>query len=118
MDPAQVLAQTTKSLACGRLSGELAAYGRLLNVVIQRELVRMRPQPHRVHLLHALVVDVSCQQIFGEDVALEQKLVVVLQGAHRFIERTGHGWNLGQLFRPEIVRSEEHTSELQSQSNI
>ena len=61
-----------------------------LNVVIQRKLIRMRTQPHRIHLLGTFVLDVGGEQVFGEDVALQQELVVALQGLQGFIEGAGH----------------------------
>ncbi len=50
-----------------------------LNVVIQGELVRMRAQPDGVGLVLALVVDERFEQLLGEDIALEQEGVVVLE---------------------------------------
>jgi len=52
---------------------EKSAY---LNVVVQAEFIRMRTQTHGIHFLGALVIDVRRQQVFGEDVALEQELMI------------------------------------------
>src|SRR5206468_5479113 len=55
-----------------------------LNVIIQRELVRMRPQPDGVHFFLALVPDPGADDVAGEHVALEQELVVFFQAIERF----------------------------------
>jgi len=57
-----------------------------LNIVIQRKLIRMRPQSHRVHFLRALVIDIGAEQFLGEDVALEQKPMVLFQCTQRVFE--------------------------------
>lgn len=64
--------------------------GQKLNVVIQRELVRMRAQANGVHFLRALVIDIRIEQFLGEDVALQEELVVPLQRIERIFERPGH----------------------------
>src|SRR5262245_18397697 len=48
-------------------------------VVVECELVRMRAEPHRVDLVGRLVLDPGLDDVLGEDVALQQELVVVLQ---------------------------------------
>ena len=57
-----------------------------LNVVVKHKLVRMWPQPHRVHFLRALVVDIGGDQLLGERVALEQELMIVLERIQRAFE--------------------------------
>ena len=52
-----------------------------LNIVVKRELIRMRPQPHRIRFLVPLVVDVGLSKLFGEHVALQQERVVVFQAS-------------------------------------
>src|SRR5437773_6626871 len=74
-----------------------------LNVVIQGEFVRMRPQPHRVGFILALVIDERLDQFFGENVALQQESVVVFQTAQRLVKRSRHGWYGLHFFRREIV---------------
>src|SRR5271167_2657341 len=74
-----------------------------LDVVIELELVRMGTQTHGVHFLLALVVDVGVQHLLGEDVALEQKLIVASQRIQRVFQRTGHRRDLRQFLRTEIV---------------
>ena len=41
-----------------------------LDVVVQREFVRMRPQAHCIGFVLMLVSDVSFEQFFGEHIAL------------------------------------------------
>ena len=62
----------------------------LLNVVIQRKLIRMRPYAHRIDFLLPLVFDPRAQQVFGEDVAFQQELVVGGQGVEGVFEGAGH----------------------------
>src|ERR1051326_6730225 len=47
----------------------------------------MWTQAHGVHFLLALVINVGGEQLFGEDVALEQELMVAFEGLEGFIER-------------------------------
>src|SRR5699024_608774 len=48
-------------------------------VVVQLELVRVRPEVHRRDLLLPLVVDPVLNQVLGEDTALGEVLVVLLE---------------------------------------
>src|SRR6266480_3618483 len=66
----------------GRLTGAntRAAPNEPSRVVVQRELPRMRPQPHLVRLLVALVIDPRTDQVLREHPALQQELVVRLEG--------------------------------------
>ena len=57
-----------------------------LNVVVHRELERMRPQPQRLNLALTFVIDPSFDQLRSENIALQQKLVVVFQRVQRVIE--------------------------------
>src|SRR5439155_9818831 len=57
------------------------------DVEVQRELHRSRPEPHRVQLLLHLVLEPGPDHVLGEDVALEQELVVALQLAERLLQR-------------------------------
>lgn len=61
-----------------------------LNIVIQRKLVRMRPQPDCIYLLGSLVVYVRPKHFFGEYISLQQKCMIALQGVEGFFERTRH----------------------------
>src|SRR6266571_2283523 len=60
-----------------------------LHVVIQEELVRMRPQAHRIHVLGALVRQPRLDQVRREHVALEQEVVVRFQRGQDLIQAAG-----------------------------
>src|SRR5579859_2283424 len=76
---------------------------RFLDVVVQAELVRMRAQADGVHFLGALVLDVRAEQFFGEDVALEQELMVLLERGESVVERARHRGDLREFLGAEIV---------------
>src|SRR5690242_17961065 len=88
-----------------------------LDVVVQEELVRMRPQRHGIDLLGALVRDPRVDQVRREHPALEQEGVVGLQRGERFTQGPRGVLHVLALFGLEVVqidvhrRSEEHTSE-------
>ena len=73
------------------------------NVVVERELVRMRPQPDRLGFRFPLVIDESLEQFLGENIALEQELMVLFEAAQRFFERPRHGRNRLHFLRRQIV---------------
>src|SRR6267143_440858 len=52
---------------------------RTLRVVIEEELVRMRTQGDGIDLALTLVGDPGVDQVLGEDITLEQELVVGLE---------------------------------------
>src|SRR6476620_4149547 len=58
-------------------------------VVIEVELVRMRPQSDGIELLFALVANPRLHEILSEDAALQQKLVILFERADRFFKRPG-----------------------------
>src|SRR5256886_13667451 len=58
----------------------VAALG--LHVVVQEELVRMRPQRHGIDFLGALVREPGLDQVGREHSTLEQEGVVSLEGAN------------------------------------
>src|ERR1043165_575981 len=67
-----------------RKKGPLGPVGRntfywALNVVIEGELIRMRPQLDRLHFLRSLVIDIRFNEGFGKHVTLEHELVVGLE---------------------------------------
>src|SRR4051812_49943329 len=76
-----------------------SAYPRapLLHVVVEEKLVWMGTQPQGVMLL-ALGCDPHLEEIFGEHIALEQEVVVLLQAVQRFTQAPRHIRNLLQLF--------------------
>jgi hypothetical protein len=77
--------------------------GALLDVVVQRELVRVRPQADRVDLDLALVGDPRRDEVLGEDPALEQVVVVGLERVEHGVERRGHLRDVGELVRRQLV---------------
>jgi len=48
-----------------------------LNIIVQRELVRMGPGVNGLNLILHLVADPCFDQVLAEDVALEQEVVVL-----------------------------------------
>lgn len=48
-----------------------------LHVVIQRKLIRMRTQAQRINLIFTFVINPGFDHVFGEDIAFEQKVMVV-----------------------------------------
>src|SRR5262249_54869410 len=54
-----------------------------LDIVVQRKFIGVRTQTHGIYFLSPLVLDVRRQQVLGEDVALEQELVVAFQSIKR-----------------------------------
>ena len=57
-----------------------------LNIKVQGELIRMRPQADGVHFLLALVPDPGADHVAREHVALEQEFMIALQVVERFIQ--------------------------------
>jgi hypothetical protein len=50
------------------------------DIVIQRELIRMRTLADGLHFFRALVIDVGPQQLFRKHIALQQEGVVAFEG--------------------------------------
>ena len=73
------------------------------DVVVELEFVGVGAHTDGVRFVFDFVVDPELDNVFGENVALEKELVVVLQGVERSVERAGKGRNLFQFFRLEIV---------------
>src|SRR3954467_9172927 len=71
-------------------AGDRSLRCRALDVVIHRELVRVRPQANRVNLVRALVVDPRLDDVRREDATLDQVGVVPLQLVEHCLERPGH----------------------------
>ena len=74
-----------------------------LDVVVHRELVRMRPHTQGVDLVLPLVPNPLPNHVLGEDVAAEQVLVVGFQGVDRLLQRAGRLGDLGEFLGPEVV---------------
>src|ERR1035441_9865974 len=73
-----------------------------LYVVIHEELVGMRAQADGVVFL-PLGADPHFDEVFGEDVALEQEGVVLLQAIERLAQAAGHVWNFLQFLGRQFV---------------
>src|SRR5437899_2657047 len=73
-----------------------------LDVVVERELPRVGTQPDRVYLLAALVADPRLDHVLGEDAALQQELVIRLQGVEGLVERAGHVPDLRELLLGQL----------------
>ena len=63
----------------------------------------MRTQANCVDFLRALVVYVRVEQFFGEDITLEQELMIFVESIESVFKRAWHGWNLRQLLWTKIV---------------
>src|ERR1022692_119620 len=72
-------------------------------VVVHLELVRVRTEPHRVDLVRALVVDPRLDQVWREEAALEQVLVVGLQALEDLLQRAWHLRDRQRLVRRKLV---------------
>src|SRR5258708_35184742 len=69
-----------------------------LHVVVQLELVRVRPEPDGVNLVAALVVEPGLDQVRGKHAALEQELVIgpgVVEHCPERARNLGEGLALG-----------------------
>src|SRR5262249_39057334 len=86
------------------LSSALRVPGRRSQVVIEKELVRDRPEVDRGQLALALVGDPGLDHVRGEDVAPEQPGVVLLQGVEHLAERAGGALDLLGLLGLEVVQ--------------
>src|SRR3954454_12397213 len=75
----------------------------LSDVEVHLELVRVRTEADRVHLVGALPLDPGLDQVLGEDVALEEVLVVGLEGVEDVRQRAGHLIDGVVLLRRQLV---------------
>src|SRR5436305_6076097 len=73
------------------------------NVEVHTKLIRMRPRADRVYFVLALVLDPVVDHVGGEDVALEEELVVVLQHVQRLLERFWRGADFLEFVEAEFV---------------
>src|SRR5579875_726414 len=74
-----------------------------LNIVVQRELVRMRSLPYRLHLILHLVIYPGLDQLLGKDITLHQEVVVSFKRVQRFLKRSGKRRHLGEILGTEII---------------
>ena len=64
----------------------------------------LRAHPELVDLVLALVSEPALDHVLGEDVALQQELVVGIQRLERLPQRTRGGLDLRQLLRRQVVQ--------------
>src|SRR5262249_37769580 len=87
----------------GRASSSFYASASLLDVVVERELVRVRAQPDRIDLVLPLVLDPRLDEVGREHLALQQELVVLFEVVEHDVERAGKLLDLLLLRRGQLV---------------
>src|SRR3989454_9389925 len=97
--PADLVAVVVMGSALDRLRSD---------VVVQEELVRMRPQRHRIHFLGPLVREPGLDHVGREHVPSQQELVIGLERRQRFGERTRRVLDVLALRRLELVQIHVH----------
>src|SRR5271165_3901299 len=81
--PTKIVATLSRYVILWRVKRRASRQDCASNVVIQRELVRMRTQPDRIRLVLTLVIDKGLDQLFAEDIALQQEAVILFQAIQR-----------------------------------
>src|SRR5260370_34677634 len=71
--------------------GGLCKY--VLDIVVQMELVRMRTHSHGIDFVLLLVSDPGINEIFFENSAFEEELVIRFESRERSIQRTRQRWD-------------------------
>ena len=61
-----------------------------LNVVVETELVRVRAESHGIRFTFSLISNKCFDQLFTEDVALQQERVVFFEASERLLQRSRH----------------------------
>src|SRR3954452_24579771 len=79
------------------------AFFRPLAIEIQEELIGMWPQAHGVDFLGALVVEPILDDVFCEDIALEQEVMVAFEIVKRLVERAGRLRYFGEFLGFQVV---------------
>ena len=74
-----------------------------LNIVVEKELMGMRTQVDRIHFFLGLVADPFFDDVRGKDIALQQELMVGLEGGQGFRQRSRRGGDFSQLLRRQAV---------------
>src|SRR5690349_18020175 len=74
-----------------------------LNIIIEIEFVRMRAEAKFIDLASSLVCNIGVHNIFGEDIALQKKLLVRFDRAQRFFQRPWGGRNILALLWGKII---------------
>src|SRR5580704_3465981 len=98
------LSSAKRTLICEMREGRraeipppLSIYEVMSGVEVQRELIRVWPQARLADLACVLVFDPGFDQVGGEDVALQEELMVTLEVVERRLERSRHARDFGQL---------------------
>jgi hypothetical protein len=60
-----------------------------LDVEVEMELIGMRTEGDGIHLVLFLVIDPGFDEVFREDAALEQIVMILLKGIQNFAEGAG-----------------------------
>src|SRR5262245_28075588 len=76
---------------------------KVLDVVIEKELVRMRAQTNFVDLARPFVAEIRIDHVLRENISLRKELVIFLKRIERFIERSGRFRHSGHLLRRQVV---------------
>src|SRR5205809_9499 len=85
-----------------------ASYRPSSSVVVQEELVRMRPQRDRVDILHPLHLEPGVDQVLREDAAVEQERMIGLERLQRLEQASRRVLHVLPLFRLQIVQIHIH----------
>src|SRR5918992_1763462 len=73
-------------------------------IEVHVELVGVRPQPDRVHLVGPLVLHPGVDHVLGEHPTLQQPLVVGLERVEHLLQRAGHLLHRGLLLGRQVVQ--------------
>ena len=79
------------------------AHSALLDIEIQGEFPGMRSEPDGIDLILALVLQPGLDHILGKHIAPEQKIMILLQGIERLVQRPRHRFHLGRFLGLELV---------------
>src|SRR3990172_5654729 len=74
-----------------------------LDIEIKGQLIGVRSHPHGIDLFLTFVLQPGLYYILGKDVPLEQKIMVLLQGVERLLQRARHRFHLGRLLRLQFI---------------
>src|SRR5262245_613602 len=95
-EPTGIVNPTTGWVLCPRTS-------KASDVVIEKELVGMWTEPDLVDLARALVAKIGLDHVLGENVPLQEELVITFKRVERLVERSGRLRNLRHLLRGQVV---------------
>jgi len=64
----------------------------------------MGTEPDGIDLVLSLVLQPGLNHILGEHIASQQKVMILLQGVQRLIQRPRHRFHLGRLFGLQLIQ--------------